>query len=223
MQKEKITIKSDLSKKGLVCLWENGGGYSNTGDSQIIADQDGNAKKPIHINRSGSLACENHAMIPINKGDYVIRAEHHRGDFSINIYKVDWFTPIHQICYEDNYSEMHVTTKEEKELCKNMLHRNYYYEGENKKLELISRETVKWYGYYPELNKMFQDENIEYVTLVYNSIGKTLTEYNVTLELQNCFSRGEWDKEVPKFIHNAIDAAKEKALDYHCRVPYYII
>lgn len=33
------------SKRGLPCLWENGGGYSNTGTAQIITDGQGYAKR----------------------------------------------------------------------------------------------------------------------------------------------------------------------------------
>lgn len=86
MEKRKIRI--ELSKRGIPCLWEDGGGYSNTGDSTIIADMHGNPKKPIYICRSGHLSCGQHALIPVRVNDLVIEASHHRRDFSIAISKI---------------------------------------------------------------------------------------------------------------------------------------
>ena len=64
----------ERSKRGIPCMWECGGGYSNTGESQIIAGKNGEAKQPIYIRRRGELACCEHALIPISVGDYVISA-----------------------------------------------------------------------------------------------------------------------------------------------------
>ena len=86
METRKIRI--ELSKRGIPCLWEDGGGYSNTGDSTIIADMHGNPKKPIYICRSGHLSCGQHALIPVRVNDLVIEASHHRRDFSIAISKI---------------------------------------------------------------------------------------------------------------------------------------
>jgi len=33
---------------------------------------------------------------------------------------------------------------------------------------------------------------------------------------------GEWDAELPANLEAAVEAAKAKALHYHCRIPYYI-
>ena len=35
---ETRTVSIELSKRGLPCMWEEGGGYSNTGDSTIIEE-----------------------------------------------------------------------------------------------------------------------------------------------------------------------------------------
>lgn len=86
MEKRKIRI--ELSKREIPCLWEEGGGYSNTGDSIIIADMNGNPKKPIYICRAGHLSCGQHALIPVRINDLVIEASHHRGDFRIAISKI---------------------------------------------------------------------------------------------------------------------------------------
>lgn len=36
------------------------------------------------------------------------------------------------------------------------------------------------------------------------------------------FSRGEWDKEPPAYLEQAVHAAMHKATCYHCREPHYI-
>lgn len=81
-------IKIELSKKGIPCIWEEGGSYTNTGDSTIVSDMHGVSKKPIYICRSGHLSCSQHALIPIRLNDLVITASHHRRDFSISICKI---------------------------------------------------------------------------------------------------------------------------------------
>ena len=86
MENRKIRI--ELSKRGIPCLWEDGGGYFNIGDSTIIADMHGNPKKPIYTARAGRLSCGQHALIPVRINDLVIEASHHREDFRIVISKI---------------------------------------------------------------------------------------------------------------------------------------
>ena len=81
-------FKIEKSKKGLPVMWENGGGLSNTGHVQIITGMYGERLKPLYIRRSGSLACENHALLMIKRGYYIVKASHHREDFHISIYEV---------------------------------------------------------------------------------------------------------------------------------------
>jgi len=135
-------FKIEVSKKGLPCLWESGGSFTNTGESQIICKNDGQPKKAIYVRKSGSLACSEHALIPVEIGDLIISVSHQRRDFRINILRI---------------------SKIDNETC----------------------ETVNIRG----------------------------------------FDRGEWDDfsyEIVKKIQSAIDAAKAKATDYHCRTPYFI-
>lgn len=86
-------ISVERSRKGFPCLWEFGGGYSNTGDSTIIADKNGEAKTAIYIRRRGQLANGYHALIPVVVGDFIIEADHHRGDFHIRVWKITEITP----------------------------------------------------------------------------------------------------------------------------------
>jgi len=83
-----MRIKVERTKKGHPALWENGGGYTNTGFSQIVANADGTPKKPIYIRQRGSLANDDHALFIIDVGDIVIQADHHRGDFEVIVAKI---------------------------------------------------------------------------------------------------------------------------------------
>ena len=130
-----------VSKSGIPCLWEAGGGFSNTGNAQIICDEQGRKKKAIYVQRRGPRACSEHALIPVREGNIVIRADHHRGDFVIEIYEV-------------------------------------------------------------------RESQTDFVTFELIKI--------------NEFSQGEWDKPLPDYLIDAVDASKRKALAYHCREPYFI-
>jgi hypothetical protein len=82
------TIYIHRTKKGLPALWESGGGYSNTGEAQLITGPKGEKEKPIYIRRRGSLACEDHALFVVKVGDLVIQSFHHRKDFEHKIYQI---------------------------------------------------------------------------------------------------------------------------------------
>jgi len=87
---EKIRLDR-TNRKGYAAFWESGGGYSNTGESAIICDRHGQAKKAVYIRRRGHLANDRHALILINRGDFIIQAWHHREDFLIKIFQVKDF------------------------------------------------------------------------------------------------------------------------------------
>jgi len=48
-------------------------------------------------------------------------------------------------------------------------------------------------------------------------------EETAVVEQVNCFSRGEWDAELPASLEAAVQAAMEKATCYHCRKPHFIL
>ena len=82
-------IEIEFSRgRGLPCLWEGGGGYSNTGSATTVADARGRPKRPIYVRRRGHLACADHALIPVAVGDYVVEAGHHRRDFNITVLRL---------------------------------------------------------------------------------------------------------------------------------------
>lgn len=78
----------EISKKGIPCLWESGGGWSNTGYATVIAGTHGEAKKAIYVRTYGDLACKDHALIPVKVGDYVINAENNRKEENIEVYQI---------------------------------------------------------------------------------------------------------------------------------------
>ena len=84
----KTTIEIELSKRGIPCVWEKGGAYSNTGNCQLVCDMNGKAKKAIYIRTRGSLACEEHALIPIRVNDHVVEVGQWRHDFDVKIYRI---------------------------------------------------------------------------------------------------------------------------------------
>ena len=49
-------VNITASKSGLPCLDECGGGWTNTGFAQIVADALGRAKRAIHDRTNGELA-----------------------------------------------------------------------------------------------------------------------------------------------------------------------
>jgi uncharacterized protein Veg len=83
-----IKVEITRTKKGHPALWEEGGGYTNTGGAQVICAADGSPKRPVYVRNRGHLACGEHALFIIKKGDVVVRANHHRRDFEITVYTV---------------------------------------------------------------------------------------------------------------------------------------
>jgi len=86
MEKERIMI--ERTRRGLPALWEKGGGMTNIGRSQIICGPNGESKVPTYIRRKGPLACKEHALIIIKEGDIIVKAFHHRKDFTISVYRI---------------------------------------------------------------------------------------------------------------------------------------
>ncbi len=76
------------SKSGLPCLSESGGGWSNTGSVQVIADALGRAKRAIHVRNHGDLACNDHAIIPVRVGDVVVTVDRHGPAVSITVERI---------------------------------------------------------------------------------------------------------------------------------------
>lgn len=77
-------IKIHFSRTGSPCLWESGGGLTRRGNAQLIGDLYGRQKRALYVPRGGHLACGDHALIPVRKGDTVALA----GRQSVTVYEI---------------------------------------------------------------------------------------------------------------------------------------
>ena len=82
------TKQCSISKSGLACLWENGGGMTNTGNAEIITDANGNPKRAIYVRKHGDLACKDHALIPVRVGDCVLTANRHWNQYAFTVQRI---------------------------------------------------------------------------------------------------------------------------------------
>lgn len=78
----------EISRSGIPCLWESGGGYTNTGEAQIITDKQGYPKRALHVRTYGDLACKEHALIPIEVGDHVVTVDRHRDKIAVQVERI---------------------------------------------------------------------------------------------------------------------------------------
>ena len=81
-------VEITRSKSGIPCLWESGGGYTNTGEAQIITDGQGYPKRALHVRTHGDLACKDHAIIPIQDGDHIVTVNRHWDRVSIEVDRI---------------------------------------------------------------------------------------------------------------------------------------
>ena len=84
----KVSVDVQLSKTGIVCLYESGGGMSSTGEATIICNKDYTEKKAIHIFKKGDLACKEHAVIPVAVDDHVIYVDRHNNTCNVYDFKI---------------------------------------------------------------------------------------------------------------------------------------
>ena len=201
-------IRIERTKKGYPAFWESGGGYTNTGEATIIANKDGQPKRAIYVRQRGPLANENHALVILEVGDYIVEANHHREDFEVVIHKViDFeFETERYLITGETITRMTVDEFTAK-----------YGELENyQKLDglyetyQLNEKTVAS-ARFPDI--------IEILELKEEECEKTYA----VVERINYFSRGEWDAELPAYLEPAVQAAMEKATCYHCREPHFIV
>lgn len=65
----------------------------------------------------------------------------------------------------------------------------------------------------------------DFIIKIYKVVGFEEKEGNMfaIVEQPHCFSKGEWNTELPQFLETAVQVAKEKATCYHCREPHFTI
>lgn len=192
-------VKLDTTNKGLPAIWESGGGYTNTGSSRIVCNADGSKKRAVYIRNRGDLACREHALFAVEQGDIVIDASHHRRDFSITVWRIK------------NVWEGEERTKKLVETAENLL----------PKEEVIKKAIYDYgeEGLLPDTYQVVKSFLGSYSHYVEYGHPATFAE----MEAIHQFKRGEWDVEPPSYLNNAIEAAKKKATEYHCRSPYYYL
>ena len=86
--RRRYKMELTMTKKGFPALWEEGGGWSNTGSATIVAGPNGERLKPVYVRRAGHLAGGDHALLIVRKGYHVVKASHHRRDFTIKVYRI---------------------------------------------------------------------------------------------------------------------------------------
>ena len=79
------TMPLHRSRSGLACLWECGGGLTNTGRAQLVASPTGKPKRAIYIRTHGDLCNGDHALIPVRVGDCVVSVDRHRDRVAVQV------------------------------------------------------------------------------------------------------------------------------------------
>jgi hypothetical protein len=88
----------ERTRTRLPAMWESGGGATHTGQSVIITDSNGSAKKPIYIKKKGHLSCGEHALFVIHPGDHVIITARHRDEYHITVYQIEEINEDQAVC-----------------------------------------------------------------------------------------------------------------------------
>ena len=83
-----MRINISKSRTGIPCLWECGGGYTNTGSATIITDKNGYPKRAIYVRTHGDRCNGDHALIPVSVGDKVVVAKTHRDETSVTVFVI---------------------------------------------------------------------------------------------------------------------------------------
>jgi hypothetical protein len=73
-----------------------------------------------------------------------------------------------------------------------------------------------------EVWRHYKDFTITIMKIISEPYKDTLGRLTVNCEVVNKFNNGEWDKGLEEWLASALEAAKDKSWDYHCRKPYYI-
>lgn len=76
------------SKSGLTCLYECGGGLTNTGGARLVTSPTGKPKRAIYIRTHGDLCNNDHALIPVKVGDCLVTVDRHWDRVSIRVERI---------------------------------------------------------------------------------------------------------------------------------------
>ena len=81
------TIKLDFTRSGDPALWEEGGGFSNTGWATVVASPEGPQEAGIRA-EEWAVGVRTTRQVPVEPGDHVVVASHHRWDYTIRVYRI---------------------------------------------------------------------------------------------------------------------------------------
>jgi len=229
----------NLTKNNYIAVWEQWGAGQNTWKSQIICNMKWKPKKPIYVKNSGHLSNSAHGLFIINPWDYIITCDwwnKRDEEFNVEIYQIisvwkitDKEIEIAKRKFIDNnfwyiFRRLHFKMEKDKEIMQFL----YWINKEN--FEKAFKNSFM-YGFY-DIEKLkeigFSEQNI-----------KEFKEFNLVKEwikwLERDFDYYVDNKEkqkmiednmrikkidiikVPDFLSSAINAAKDKAICYHCR------
>ena len=82
------TMPLHRSRSGLACLYECGGGLTNTGGAQLVTSPTGKPKRAIHIRTHGNLCNDDHALIPVKAWDCVVSVARHRDRVAVQVERI---------------------------------------------------------------------------------------------------------------------------------------
>ena len=107
---EDNTLFIERSRSGIPCGWEQGGGWSNTGNVLLIGDKNGERKKALFVRNTGQLACNKHALIPICIGDRVLVLDRHGREFVTHSYVITDIAENYASLKEVDYMNLEMLT-----------------------------------------------------------------------------------------------------------------
>lgn len=82
------SIKYALTTKGYRAMWERGGATSTKGDSVIVCGPTGQPKDALFIRTGGHLCNNQHCLIPVLPGDYIVMAERNKDDLKCSVWLI---------------------------------------------------------------------------------------------------------------------------------------
>lgn len=141
---------------------------TNTGRARIACGPDGERLEAVYVPKRGELSNGDHAWVNVTRNAkdpqcYIIEANHHRGDFHINIKRI---LSLHE--------------------------------------KLMPKADIPW-------------------AVERHNVSPTAASVMWANTVMVCkYSDGEWDNDPHECLIPAIEAAKGKAMDYHCRAPWYV-
>lgn len=71
------------------------------------------------------------------------------------------------------------------------------------------------------INAIWDQNTFEILIQEIKSINVNRSDAEIVVEQVNCFVNDSWQKSLPEFLNNAVEAAKRKACDEKCIKVYY--